>query len=146
MKFEEALKLMREGKKMINANETKGTYFYFDRHGRFCFSHIVENERADCYVNYIFFEEILDETWHEYKEPILDDVEKKYLEAVLKPFKKRTDYVIKRVCSGGEYIFIFVNGNRDSFSFPCFKPNTMYTGMELNKQYTLEELGLFEGE
>lgn len=145
MKFEEALKLMREGKK-FKGNWDTGEYFFIDKDGVFRFFNDADGQIYDGieYLSNYNFSQYYD--WQEYKEPILDDVETKYLEAVLRPFKKRIDYVIKRVCSGGEYIFIFVNVNRDSFSFPCFKPNTMYKGMELNKQYTLEELGLFEGE
>ena len=74
---------------------------------------------------------------------ILDDVEKRYLSAVIRPFRKRVDSIIKisdPLSYDKEYIFIKLD--EDSFSLPYFKIGTMYQGMELEKVYTLEELGL----
>lgn len=74
---------------------------------------------------------------------ILDDVEKRYLSAVIRPFRKRVDSVMKisdPLSYDKEYIFIKLD--EDSFSLPYFKIGTMYQGMELEKVYTLEELGL----
>lgn len=74
---------------------------------------------------------------------ILDDVEKRYLSAVIRPFRKRVDSIIKisdPLSYDKEYIFIKLD--EDSFSLPYFKTGTMYQGMELEKVYTLEELGL----
>ena len=79
-----------------------------------------------------------------YKEPILDDVEKEYLQAIIKRFGREIKYIakFKSACSENrQYIHIgFYEG--DGFSFPYFKANSMYKGMELNKSYTLKELGL----
>lgn len=77
-----------------------------------------------------------------YKGPILDDVEKEYLSAVIKPFRKRIDYICKM--SGDtdvEYILISTKDN-DRACLPYFLGNTMYKRMESMKRYTLEELGL----
>ena len=74
---------------------------------------------------------------------ILDDVEKRYLSAVTRPFKKRVDSIMKisdPLSYDKEYIFIKLD--EDSFSLPYFKIGTMYQGMELERAYTLEELGL----
>lgn len=80
----------------------------------------------------------------EYKEPLLDDAERKYLSEVIRPFRKRIEYIIKKRCVSGSdscYIYIaFPDG--DYISFPCFKENSMYRGMETGKQYKLKELGL----
>ena len=77
----------------------------------------------------------------EYKEQILDDVEKDYLSAVIKPFRKRIKYIeIRKICSR-QFVHIELSG-RDCMSFPNFKENTMYKGMEPNKHYSLDELGL----
>jgi hypothetical protein len=32
--------------------------------------------------------------------------------------------------------------NGDAAYLPCFKENSMYKGMELNREYSLKELGL----
>ena len=83
----------------------------------------------------------------EAKEPILDDEEKEYLSAVIKPFRKIFVTVYKhRLNNDLEYIAIRVKSlkedEEENMCFPAFKIGTMYKGMELNKSYTLQELGL----
>lgn len=74
------------------------------------------------------------------KVEILDKQEKEYLRAVIKPFRDKVKYIGKNFSNGSEYISINVNG--EFVIFPYFKKGTMYKGMEQNKEYTLEELGL----
>ena len=76
----------------------------------------------------------------EYKPPILDDVEKAYLSAVIKPFREKVGYVKKIDCGKREFLKIYLED--DSIPFPFFTKGTMYKGMEADKEYTLEELGL----
>ena len=80
----------------------------------------------------------------EYKPEILDDVEKSYLSAVIKPFRKNVECIekIKTYSGGKEYISITMKKYYDSCELPVFKKGTMYKGMETDKAYTLEELGL----
>lgn len=79
----------------------------------------------------------------EAKEPILDDVEKKYLSAVIKPFRSRVKYIVKIIsCDEFEQCIEIAFYNEYCTYLPYFKANTMYKGMELNKEYSLEELGL----
>ena len=83
----------------------------------------------------------------EAKEPVLDDLEKKYLSEVIKPFRKRIVTVYKhRLNNDFEYIAIRVKSlkedEEENMCFPAFKIGTMYKGMELDKKYSLEELGL----
>lgn len=74
---------------------------------------------------------------------ILDETEKKYLSAVIRPFKKRVDSIMKISDPlGYEKEYIFIKLDEDSFSLPYFKTGTMYQGMELERAFTLEELGL----
>lgn len=76
------------------------------------------------------------------KKEILDKVEKEYLSAVIKPFKKMiTGIVLNDILIGEPYLSIKVIGN-DEITFPCFKKDTMYKNMEINREYTLKELGL----
>ena len=77
----------------------------------------------------------------EYKEPILDDVEKDYLSAVIKPFRKRIKYIEIRKIESKPFVHIELSDG-DCMSFPNFKANTMYKGMEPKKHYSLDELGL----
>ena len=79
----------------------------------------------------------------EYKESILDDVEKEYLSAVIKPFRKKISCIRKSKDprKGKNYIKIeFCDGDR--MFFPNLANDAMYKGMKLDKNYTLEELGL----
>lgn len=82
------------------------------------------------------------ETIYEKKE-ILDDVEKDYLRNVIKPFKNKVKYIAKKneEIDDREYI-LFIMKKEVSFALPYFKRNTMYKNMELNKEYSVEELGL----
>lgn len=75
------------------------------------------------------------------KKEILDKKEKEYLSAVIKPFKSRVAY-IKRAFFNEKKEWIYISLGNDSISLPNFEKDTMYKGMELNKGYTLEELGL----
>ena len=79
----------------------------------------------------------------EYKDPILDDVERKYLSAVIKPFRKKISCIRKSKDprKGKNYIKIeFCDG--DTMFFPNLSNDAMYKGMKLDRNYTLEELGL----
>lgn len=83
---------------------------------------------------------------------ILDKEEKEYLEAVIRPFRKQTKWIAKKTAYGEEHLaFLEIaikeyGKNTDYINMPSFKKDTMYKGMELDKEYTLEELGLFKGE
>lgn len=78
------------------------------------------------------------------KPEILDEKEKRYLEGVIRPFRDKVKYIEKIGNSLEEYIWIEIKG--DDIKLPFFKANTMYKSMELEKRYTLKELGLFEEE
>ena len=92
-----------------------------------------------CSIN----EVILDWLCSEYKEPILDEEEKKYLSAVIEPFRDRIDWIEKvRSINTTECINITYDDTEYEIPFPQFEKGTMYKGMELNREYTLEELGL----
>lgn len=86
-------------------------------------------------------------TVYEYKPEILDEVEKRYLRGVIRPFRDDIEHILK--CKhynstndvNCEYISIIYKDDVDT-NLHDFKANTMYKGMELDKEYTLEELGL----
>ena len=82
-----------------------------------------------------------------YNEPMLTDSEKDYLKAFIKPFKDRINYIVKDGNNELEYLMIVVNSIADymiteTISFPYFIKGSKYVNMELNKKYTLKELGL----
>lgn len=82
---------------------------------------------------------------HEVKKPILDQAEKEYLSAVIKPFIDRVISIGKCNCYEYEYIvikYLDIGKNEGFIYFPCFKRGTMYKGMEIGKEYSLEDLRL----
>ena len=73
---------------------------------------------------------------------VLDKVEKKYLGALIRPFRDKVTYIKKNmVWNGDEFLVIAIKMDK-SIVLPNFKKGTMYRKMKLNKEYTLEELGL----
>lgn len=79
----------------------------------------------------------------ECKEPILTEEEKEYLSAVVKPFRKKVEYIAIWGAWNGSKQFVHIELYDDDYmNFPNFEKNTMYKGMEPRKHYSLEELGL----
>ena len=94
-------------------------------------------------------EDLLAGKWEITKLPkqILDNEEKAYLSSIIKPFRNRILYIRKISSIKSEFIEIALTRYDDknynsSFTLPVFKRGTMYKGMELYKDYTVEELGL----
>ena len=79
----------------------------------------------------------------EIEQPILDNVEKRYLEGMLRPFKDKVEFIKKDQNNYGKWIHF--NLKEDWFCLPYFEKDSMYKGMELEKEYTLK-LGLFQDE
>lgn len=79
----------------------------------------------------------------EREEEILDETEKRYLANVIRPFRKRIQFIQKKkeITEINPYIRIVCEDN-DKLVFPYITDNSMYKGMEVNKKYTLKELGL----
>ena len=79
---------------------------------------------------------------------ILSDPEKRYLSNVIEPFRDRVIGITKCIpphYQDRAFIFILLQstlGCKDYLSLPLFDIQTMYKGMEIDKEYTLEELEL----
>ena len=82
--------------------------------------------------------------WLNEEHQILDREEREYLGNIIRPFSNVVKSIekISRHCE--EYIVInyLEDENLNEICFPNFKNGEMYKGMEPNKEYTLEELGL----
>lgn len=109
------------------------------------FQNIQWEDSGPTYIEDIVNPQILDEAERQY----LSVAERQYLSVVIRPFRDKVRSITKnpKMNGKGEYIVIdigFQLENRHKFFmfFPDFKSNTMYKGMELGKEYTLEELGL----
>ena len=81
------------------------------------------------------------ETIYEYKE-ILDKEEKEYLRNVIKPFRNKVSYIARCSTFESDQQYISIKLSDDIICLPYFKKDTMYKGMEVERKYTLEELGL----
>ena len=77
---------------------------------------------------------------------VLDAAEKRYLTNIIKPFKDQVIAIAKRSANYGEFIDIMIDegdiGDCGNIYLPYFKPGKMYKGMKVNREYTLEQLGL----
>ena len=143
MNLVKALNLLNEGKKVRRKDWESGKYIYLNK------DKYIVNDLGKEVLFTIDFDDIKNEHWEEYNDDILNEEEKPYLENILKPYKNRVDFVMKE-CIGDYYerIVICVSVKNKSFknyiAFPYFNKGTMYKGMEIDKKYTVNELGLYE--
>lgn len=111
------------------------------------FSYILYNGKYIAKFNgmntYEYFSTVIDWLEEEYQEPpILDEKEKEYLKAVVRPWRDKIVFIYKFQNYLGERIGMSLKGNDTSIFFPFFEKGAMYAGMELERPYTLEELGI----
>ena len=82
------------------------------------------------------------------KKFLLDCIDRKYFNNFLAPFRDNIQYITKipSLSFTHEYIKIWYvkDFNPDYICLPNFKKNTMFKKLELNKQYTLDDLCLFK--
>ena len=100
----------------------------------------------------LYSDNFLDQVIEIEAKDVLDEVEKKYLKSIIRPFKDRVVSIEKKknINSEGTFYYIaiaiksvVIDCLSETIYFPYFKPESkMYEGMELNKEYTLKELGL----
>lgn len=80
--------------------------------------------------------------------PILTDMEKEYLSNIIKPFRDSVIFIKKIRNPDGKHEHIGITVRcYDNFSptnmlFPYFEKEKMYKRMKLDKEYSLDELGL----
>lgn len=106
------------------------------------FDFLIEVKKNECDITKIE-RPVKYETIYEAPKQILDKEEKKYLEAVIRPFRDRVVHIRKRT-DNKDSECIFMCMKNDTIWLPYFKKDTMYKGMEVDKEYTFEELGLFK--
>lgn len=87
--------------------------------------------------------------WLERESFILNKQEKEYLSGVIRPWRKDVIRILKEeslVDNNAEFITIRTRNSEfrgvGVTHLPVFKRGTMYKGMELDKEYSLEDLGL----
>ena len=78
----------------------------------------------------------------ECEKPLLTENEHSYLSSIIKPFRDRVTYIGK-ISETYQRSFIKIGIERDmEIILPSFMDCQMYLGMETDRKYTLEELGL----
>ena len=81
-------------------------------------------------------------------ELLLTNEEREYLENVIKPFKDTVISISKKeFFTNRGYIYIGIkdyNSNLDYVKLPNFVKNKYYKGLEIDREYTLKDLGLFQ--
>ena len=102
----------------------------------------LKNLKDDYYGKIIKIEEPTYKTVYKCKEEILDEAEKRYLRGVIRPFRARMKYIMKEDINYATKEYIRIDLGREMINLPKFDSGSMYKGMKLNKEYTLEELGL----
>lgn len=85
------------------------------------------------------------ETVFERKEEILDEVEKEYLRGVIRPFRDEVSHIRKNSTRKEKEYLSFNFKDGDYTNFKNFETDSMYKGMKLGKEYTLEELRTIKG-
>ena len=79
---------------------------------------------------------------------ILNCAEREYLSSVIKPFRYEVISIKKVADNPGNYYRIAIKKvskaylGDETIYLPYFKGGTMYNGMEIDKEYTMKELGL----
>ena len=104
----------------------------------------LEDGKSWLFANWTFYEVLAGEL-EIVKKPILDEIEIRYLSEVIKPFRKQVISIGK--LDSGEYECIVIkyrniNGYTNTMCFPYFEKGIIYKGMETEKRYSLNELGL----
>ena len=130
------------------ARDRNGTLFVYGEKPKKTEGYYNEVDDDMCYFRLEPFEDIFKKiTWKggpvQFRKDVLDETERKYLKAVLRPFRNRVVRVTKLKFPGCSDYYLRVDlEDGDSLSFPNFPTGTMYNGMELYHEYTLEELGI----
>lgn len=139
MKFEEALKMLKEGKKVRRNNwENEYCYISFDHNGSLLQYSICND---DYWGNYYYLHKTdLDADWEEYKEPLLNNEEKEFLKGVMEfvDFKINEISIVRN--SVGMFIELYDENGEDDAT-PYLK-TSYFKNLENDKRYSLNELGL----
>ena len=94
------------------------------------------------WVDRMYFDTLLSDFPVYVLQDVLDDTEIRYLTNVIKPFKNDVLTIEKVVVNDNYRIRIHLK-DIQTISLPLFpKDANMYTGMEVGKEYRLEDLGL----
>lgn len=104
--------------------------------------YVLNEDKQSWFLDYFTLSRILNGN-SEIIKSILTKEEKEYLSVVIRPFRDRVKYLFKGIFRSDNSEFIAIAFNDDDIMFfPSFEVGIMYEGMELEKEYTKEDLGL----
>ncbi len=149
MNFNEALELLKQGKKVRRScwANCHQKYLYLENNEFW----LTTNEIAGLIG--IHYDNIVANDWEEYKEPLLTEEEKEYLKMVIKFHPRKIESAI--VCLRKDYNLVYLQyeveneyvgrkGDRPK-DYDCYITKKDYfNNLKDNKEYTLKELGLEE--
>ena len=142
MNFEEALKLLKDGKKVRRIREEsdyEDVIIWFDK-----YHHIVEGDGTISDSTYILkLEDVFATNWEEYKEPLLTEEEKEYLKTIMK-FNLFEVYEVSVSRSDADGNYIKMYGEDAEYDTTTYVKSKYFKNLENDTKYTLEELGLDE--
>lgn len=79
------------------------------------------------------------------KEHLLDKAERKYLRNLLAPFRNKVEGIeLENRFEQIECVSLAIHTYNDWIYLPSFKKGEMYAKLEINREYTLEELRLWK--
>ena len=140
MTFEEALKLLKAGKKI----RRKG---WKEDHDKRCF---IFGDELCCeseggVIGYVglSIKNMLATDWEEYKKPLLTEEEKKYLKTIMK-FNLFEVYEVSVSRSDADGNYIKMYGEDAEYDTTTYVKSKYFKNLENDTKYTLEELGLDE--
>lgn len=145
MTCEQVIQALRSGKKVSHAH----TNNYLVLEDNMVVSRRKQDDEklGSCYPSFSAGDIVLG-TDYEIYEPVLNEEERKYIAAIIAPLKKSWERItITKIYGVGvckeRILFELKNGDdEENYSLPSFDKGTMYNGMSLGTEYSLEELGL----
>ena len=143
MTFEEALKLLKQGKKIRRTDwGNENCYISFNLAGTLLkYFWIDRNDYWD-WDYYSIDKNDVEADWEEYEESLLTKEEKEYLKMVIKYYPFEISKVSLEYDDEYAYEKFIKLHNSSGFDEAIYVKSGSFMSLELEKEYTLEELGL----
>ena len=148
MKFEEALKLMKQSKRVRRAGWDKDIRCFIPKNNTDMVTDMVIYE-TDCDKYFMIkmnLEDILADDWEKYKESLTSKEEKTFLQTIIKisPYEIRQFSLVFDKCINRKQLIFGYYLDETFVSGSMYVNDNCFSTWEVNKPYTLKELGLDE--
>ena len=144
MKFEEALELLKQGKKVKRRKWENGVELYLKNNDFWFIRKDIIMPTGLPYndISGLPYEDVVANDWEEYKEPVLTVEEKEYLKMIIKYYPFEISKVSLEYDDEYAYEKFIKLHNSAGFDETIYVKSGSFMSLELEKEYTLEELGL----